>query len=198
MRGVVQLTIPTGPFAAYLFDCDGTIADTMPLHYRAWRSTLDPLGAEYPEALFYEWGGTPTRKIVAQLNERNLLQMPVEETALAKEEAFLALLGEARPVAAVMNFARDRIREGCGAAVVTGSTRRVTERILRAIGAADVFSVWVTSEDVARGKPEPDGYLEAARRLGATPAQCLVFEDTRIGLAAATAAGMQSVHVPRA
>ena len=193
----MSLTIPAGPFAAFLFDCDGTIADTMPLHYRAWRSTLDPLGAEYPEELFYEWGGTPTRRIVAQLNERNGLAMPVEETAREKEEAFLALLPGARPIEAVMNFARERIAAGQGTAVVTGSTRRVTGRILEAIGAADLFPVWITSEDVAHGKPAPDGYLEAARRLGADPRECLVFEDTRIGLAAAAAAGMQAVHVPR-
>ncbi len=191
------LTIPPGLFAAFLFDLDGTLGDTMPLHYRAWRATLDPLGAEYPEELFYEWGGTPTRQIVAQLNERNGLAMPVEETAHQKEEAFLASLPEARPIDAVMTFARLQIAGGRGTAVVTGSTRRVTERILQAIGAADLFAVLVTSEDVARGKPAPDCYLEAARRLGATPAECLVFEDTRIGLAAAAAAGMQAVHVPR-
>ncbi len=193
----MSFTIPPGAFAAYLFDVDGTIADTMPLHYRAWRATLDPLGAEYPEELFYEWGGTPTRRIVALLNERNRLAMPVEETARQKEEAFLALLPGVAPIESVMSFARERIAAGRGAAVVTGSTRRVTGRILEAIGAADLFSLWITSEDVTHGKPAPDGYLEAARRLGAAPAECLVFEDTRIGLAAAAAAGMQAVHIPR-
>ena len=193
----MSLPIPAGSFRAFLFDCDGTIANTMPLHYRAWRATLDPLGADYPEELFYEWGGTPTRQIVAQLNERNRLAMPVEATAHQKEEAFLALLSEATPIDSVMTFARERIAAGQGAAVVTGSTRRVTGRILAAIGAADLFSLWITSEDVAHGKPAPDGYLEAARRLGVAPADCLVFEDTRIGLAAAAAAGMQAVHIPR-
>jgi HAD superfamily hydrolase (TIGR01509 family) len=193
----MSFTIPPGPFDAFLFDCDGTLADTMPLHYRAWRSTLDPLGAEYPEELFYEWGGTPTREIVALLNDRNGVAMPVEATARHKEEAFLALLGEATPIESVMGIARARIAAGQGAAVVTGGTRRVTERILQTIGAANLFSTLVTSEDVAHGKPAPDCYLEAARRLGATPPSCLVFEDTRIGLAAATAAGMQAVHVPR-
>jgi HAD superfamily hydrolase (TIGR01509 family) len=193
----MSFTIPPGRFAAFLFDCDGTLADTMPLHYRAWRSTLDPLGAEYPEELFYEWGGTPTRRIVAQLNERNGLSMPVEATARHKEEAFLALLDEAKAIEGVMGYARERIAAGQRVAVVTGGTRRVTERIMQAIGAANLFTTLVTSEDVAQGKPAPDCYLEAARRLGATPPSCLVFEDTRIGLAAAAAAGMQAVHVPR-
>ena len=151
----MSFTIPPGPFTAYLFDLDGTLGDTMPLHYRAWRATLDPLGADYPEELFYEWGGTPTRRIVSQLNERCGLAMPVEETARQKEEAFLALLGEAAPIESVMSFARERIAAGQGAAVVTGSTRRVTMRILEAIGAADLFAVLVTSEDVPHGKPAP-------------------------------------------
>jgi len=107
------------------------------------------------------------------------------------------LLGEARPIEFVMGIARARIAAAQGVAVVTGGTRRVTERILQAIGAANLFSTLVTSEDVAQGKPAPDCYLEAARRLGAPPSSCLVFEDTRIGLAAAAAAGMQAVHVPR-
>jgi HAD superfamily hydrolase (TIGR01509 family) len=193
----MSFIIPPGRFEAYLFDCDGTLADTMPLHYRAWRATLDPLGSEYPEDLFYELGGTPTRRIVAILNDRNGLSLPVESTARQKEEAFLALLDEASPVAPVMSFARECIANGQKVAVVTGSTRRVAECILHAIGAPDLFSTLIASEDVAHGKPAPDCYLEAARRLGAPPSGCLVFEDTKIGLAAAAAAGMQAVLVPR-
>lgn len=193
----MPLVIPPGPFGAYLFDCDGTLADTMPLHYRAWRATLDPLGAEFPEELLYQLGGTPTRRIVEILNESQGLAMPAAEVARQKSEAFVALLAEARPIDEVMGFARRSIATGEKVAVVTGSTHWVVERILAAIGAADLFSTIVASEDVMRGKPAPDAYLEAARRLGVPAAECLVFEDTRTGIEAATAAGMQSVLVPR-
>lgn len=189
--------MPPGPFGAYLFDCDGTLADTMPLHYRAWRATLDPLGAEFPEELLYELGGTPTRRIVEILNESQGLAMPAAEVARQKSEAFVAMLAEARPIDEVMGIARRAILAGEKVAVVTGSTRWVVEQILGAIGAADLFSTVVASEDVFRGKPAPDGYLEAARRLGVPAGECLVFEDTRTGIEAAMAAGMQSVLVPR-
>lgn len=193
----MPLLLPPGPFGAYLFDCDGTLADTMPLHYRAWRATLDPLGADFPEDLLYDLGGTPTRRIVELLNQSQGLNLPTVEVARKKSETFVALLAEARPIDEVMQLARRAIEASEKVAVVTGSTRWVVERILAAIGAGDLFSTVVTSEDVTHGKPAPDGYLEAARRLGVPADECLVFEDTRTGLEAATAAGMQSVFVPR-
>lgn len=193
----MQLAIPPGPFGAYLFDCDGTLADTMPLHYRAWRATLDPLGAEFPEDFFYGIGGTPTARIVEILNERNGIAMPIDSTARTKSVAFVALLAEARPIDEVMTLARRAIDAGEKVAVVTGGMRWVTDRILEVIGAGGIFATVVTSEDVVRGKPAPDCYLEAARRLAVSPADCLVFEDTRTGIEAATAAGMRSVLVPR-
>lgn len=193
----MQLAIPSGGFGAYLFDCDGTLADTMPLHYRAWRATLDPLGAEFPEELFYELGGTPTARLVEIVAERNGLSLPAAATAQKKSEAFAALLAEARPIEEVLGFARLQIQAGKKVAVVTGGVRWVTDRVLAVIGARDLFHVVITSEDVTHGKPAPDCYLEAARRLGVQSADCLVFEDTRTGIAAATAAGMQWVLVPR-
>ncbi len=190
-------TIPSGTFGAYLFDCDGTLADTMPLHYRAWRATLDPLGANFPEELLYQLGGTPTRRIVEILNESQGLALPADDVARQKSETFVALLADARPIEEVMSLARRAIAAGDKVAVVTGSARWVVDRILKAIGARDLFATVVASEDVARGKPAPDCYLEAARRLGVPASDCLVFEDTRTGIEAATAAGMQSVFVPR-
>lgn len=190
-------TIPSGTFGAYLFDCDGTLADTMPLHYRAWRATLDPLGADFPEELLYQLGGTPTRRIVEILNESQGLALPADDVARQKSETFVALLADARPIEEVMSLARRAIAAGDKVAVVTGSARWVVDRILEAIGARDLFAIVVASEDVARGKPAPDCYLEAARRLGVPAIDCLVFEDTRTGIEAATAAGMQSVFVPR-
>ncbi|OAI43133.1 hypothetical protein AYO41_02745 [Verrucomicrobia bacterium SCGC AG-212-E04] len=193
----MPLVIPPGPFAAYLFDCDGTLADTMPLHYRAWRATLDPLGVDFPEEQLYQLGGTPTQRIVEILSEQHGLNLSAAEVARQKSEAFVALLDEARPVDEVMRIALGATSDGKKIALVTGSARWVVERILDAIGARDLFSTVIASEDVSHGKPAPDCYLEAARRLAIPAVECLVFEDTRTGIEAATAAGMQSVFVPR-
>ena len=193
----MSLSLPPGRFAAYLFDIDGTLADTMPLHYRAWRATLDPLGAEYPEELFYELGGTPSRRIVEILNKRNGLDLPPQPTARQKEKAFVALLDGVKPIEAVMALARNASVDGRKIAAVTGSRRWVAECILDGIGARDLFTTIITADDVEHGKPSPAGYLEAARQIAVAPAECLVFEDTRIGIEAATAAGMRWVRVPR-
>ena len=77
----MRLKLPTGPFKAYLFDCDGTIADSMPLHYVAWKRVLSEWGCEFDEDLFYSWGGMPVREIVATLNQKNGLHMPVADVA---------------------------------------------------------------------------------------------------------------------
>ncbi len=189
------MQIPPGDFAAYLFDLDGTLADTMPLHYRAWRATLDPHGAEYPEELFHRLGGTPTRRIVEILNERQGLAMDPEEIASEKEQRYIASLGEARPIPAVAAAADDARQRGLLVAVVSGGTREPVVRTLLALGMREWFPVIITAEDTARGKPAPDPYLAAAARLGVEPARCLVFEDSETGVAAAAAAGMQCVRV---
>src|SRR5688500_4305661 len=112
-----------------VFDCDGTIADTMPAHYRAWVEALGEHGVEFPEALFYEMGGIPTGKIIEILNERHGHDMPVLETAMHKERLFERLIPEVLPVEPVV----DVIREYDGRlpmAVATGGMRHVCHRTL--------------------------------------------------------------------
>ena len=193
----MELTLPPGNFHAYIFDCDGTLADTMPLHYRAWQATLgDRHGELLPEDFYYSLGGLPTDKIVELLNLRHGLTLSPMETALRKENAYLELLPGARPIEAVLTIARDGRERGLPMAVGSGGFKRVVLQTLDVLGIADWFSAIVTADEVAHGKPAPDTYLEAARRLGIAPSLCLVFEDTQLGLDAATAAGMASVFVP--
>ena len=165
------LVLPPGDFAAYLFDCDGTLADTMPLHYRAWRATLDPLGCPFPEELFYSLGGTPTDGVVEFLNQRNGLALPPMETAVAKERRFLELIPEVGPVESVVAVARDAHARGLPMAVASGGFRRVVEEILTALAIRDWFGAVVGGDEVVNGKPAPDTYLEAARQLGVDPAR---------------------------
>jgi beta-phosphoglucomutase family hydrolase len=190
----MNLKIPAGDFRAYLFDCDGTIADSMPLHYKAWKKALAEYGAAYDEDLFYAWGGKPVRKIIADLNEMQGLNMPVDTLAERKESYYHAQLPELKAIPEVL----EHIEAQHGRipfAVVSGSRRASVVGSLTALGLMDKFDVLVSAEDYKHGKPAPDGFLLAAQRLGVAPEHCLVFEDTELGIQAATAAGMKSVLV---
>jgi len=190
----MNIKLPDGDFAAYIFDCDGTLADTMPLHYRAWCAALKEHNAEFPEALFYELGGVTTERVVEILNERHGHSMPVKETAIFKDNLFVELIPRILPIEPVVEL----VHQYHGAkplAVASGGTRAIVTKILDALGILQEFQAVVTAENYRHGKPAPDPFLEAARRLGVTPAQCLVFEDTTTGISAAKAAGMQWVLV---
>jgi HAD superfamily hydrolase (TIGR01509 family) len=189
------LTLPPGDFDAYIFDCDGTLADTMPTHYKAWLTALGEHARDFPEAMFYELGGVPTARIVEILNERHGHRLPVEETVAHKESLFLEMSHEIAAIEPVVALAR-RYHSQKPLAVASGGHRRIVMNTLRALGIAELFQAIVCSEDYRRGKPAPDPFLEAALRLDVAPERCLVFEDTATGIAAANAAGMQSVLVP--
>jgi HAD superfamily hydrolase (TIGR01509 family) len=190
----VKLKLPEGLFRAYLFDCDGTIADSMPLHYIAWKKALGEWNCTFDEELFYAWGGMPTVEIVAALNWMQGLKMPAEAVAGRKENLYYDLLPQLKPVPEVL----EHIEEQQGRipfAVVSGSSRESIVKTLTAVHLLDRFDVLVGSDDYARSKPAPDAFLFAAARLGVAPKDCLVFEDTAMGIQAATAAGMASVRV---
>lgn len=192
----MKLTLPPGPFAAYLFDCDGTIADSMPLHYLAWKKALAEWDCDFDEKLFYAWGGMPVTEIVATLNQRHGLNMPVEAVARRKENLYFELLPQLQPVAEVLEHVEAQYKE-IPFAVVSGSTRESVVASLQALNLLDRFDTLVCAGDYKKGKPDPEAFLLAAARLKVDPKACLVFEDTEMGIQAATAAGMASVKVPQ-
>ena len=189
--------MPAGEFGAYLFDCDGTIADSMPLHYVAWTKALGEWNCTLEERLFYAWGGTPVAEIIRLLNERDGLRMPVERVAARKEELYMELLPQLKAVPEVT----EHIAEQFGRiplAVVSGSTRESVTASLETLGLLDRFATLVCAGEYAKSKPDPEAFLLAAKRLGVAAERCLVFEDTEMGIAAAKAAGMKWVKVPGA
>ena len=105
----MKLKLPAGAFRAYLFDCDGTIADSMPLHYIAWKTVLAEWNCEYDEELFYSWGGKPVRNIIADLNEIHGLKMPIDAVATKKEALYLEQLPQLKAIPEEMCI-RDRGR----------------------------------------------------------------------------------------
>lgn len=191
----MRLQLPAGAFRAYLFDCDGTIADSMPLHYIAWTTALGQWKCEFPEELFYAWGGKPPREIIATLNQMRGLAMPVLEVAERKESLYFDLLPQLTAIAEVVEHIDDQYGK-IPFAVVSGGRRDSVIRTLTTIGLIDRFVTIIGSDDYAHSKPAPDGFLLAAERLGIAPADCLVFEDTDLGVQAAIAAGMAWVKVP--
>ena len=190
----MKLTLPAGPFKAYLFDCDGTIVDSMPLHYLGWVKALSEWSCEFPEPLFYAWGGKPTADIILALNQKHGLNMPIEEVASRKEALYfenIALLQGIPEVIEHIELSHGRIPF----AVVSGGTRESVTASLGALNLLDRFETLVCAGDYQRGKPDPEPFLVAAARLGVAPGDCLVFEDTDMGIQAATAAGMASVKI---
>ncbi len=192
----MKLPIPQGNFRAYLFDCDGTIVDSMPLHYVAWKKALAEWNCTFEEELFYAWGGRPVRDIIASLNDMHGLNMPVDAVAHRKEALYHDQLPQLQAIDEVV--AHIEAQHGrIPLAVVSGSRRSSVVGSLSALSLLDKFDTLVCAEDYKNGKPAPDAFLLAAKRLGVPPASCLVFEDTDMGIEAATAAGMASVRVPQ-
>lgn len=182
--------------AGAIFDCDGTLADTMPLHYVAWRETLDRRGLLdiFPEDQFYAWGGTPAKEILDRLNLLHGLSLDAVAVAHEKEEDYFRLIPQVQPIPVVLEEVR-RLRELCPVAVASGGARFVVEETLKILGIADWFGVVTTSDDVVHGKPAPDVFLLAAERLGVLPTACVVYEDAPAGFEAARRAGMRAVDI---
>jgi beta-phosphoglucomutase family hydrolase len=177
-----------------IFDCDGTLADTMPFHWRAWQTVTTRYGIVFPEERFYALGGVPSRHILTTLREEQKLSIDPLAVAKEKENAYLELLAHVAPIEIVVAIARENFGR-IPLAVASGGTRQVIERVLAHVGIRDLFAAVVTSEDVTHQKPAPDIFLEAARRIGVPPQFCRAYEDTDIGMEAIRSAGMEAVDV---
>jgi beta-phosphoglucomutase family hydrolase len=180
---------------ALIFDLDGTLADTMPSHYEAWSATLTKYGLYMSEDRFYALGGWPTLAVSELVvGEAGMPAERAAQLADEKERLFETSLHVIQPVQPVIDIAREH-RGKLPMAVATGATRRICEEVLGHLGARDWFNATVASEEVPTHKPEPEIFLEAARRLGIEPKYCRVYEDTDPGIEAARRAGMEFVDV---
>jgi HAD superfamily hydrolase (TIGR01509 family) len=187
-------TAPPGT-AGLIFDCDGTLADTMPAHYKAWLAMLGRFGIPFPEPRFYAMGGMPTASIIRVLaGEVGVTVTDVDAMVHEKEQCFLTHLEAVQPIAPVITIAAT-YRGKLPLAVASGGYRDTITRTLDRLAVRDWFDAMVTAEDTPQHKPEPDVFLEAATRLRVEVARCVVFEDTDIGLEAARRAGMLGIDV---
>lgn len=184
----------TNGIRGIIFDCDGTLADTMPLHWRAWQVITVRHKLHFPEDRFYSLGGVPSRDILKMLGEEQGVSINHLAVAYEKEQEYLPLIAQVEPINAVVGVARANFGK-IPMAVASGGTREIIGQVLGHLGILNLFQAIVTSEDVTNQKPAPDIFLEAARRIGVAPEYCRAYEDTDLGIRAIRAAGMEAVDV---
>ncbi len=195
-----RVSIPARRYAAYIFDLDGTLVDSMCAHYKAWHRALLLSGA--PDHVF-TWneflahGGRSAQDVVSSLNQKHSLQLDTAAVSSLKRQCYLDLIAHEKlsAIGETISFVLHLKRSGIPYGIGTGSLAKGARATLAAAGIENLFDIIITPEDVLHGKPAPDIFLKVAEILGAPPDNCLVFEDAEPGLEAAAAAGMDSVQV---
>lgn len=177
-----------------IFDLDGTLADTMPIHYIAWKNAAAIYGINFTPELFIKLAGIPLYPTVEKLNQIFGTSIDPKEMGDSKEAEFeknMHLTPEIKIVT-------DLVRQNHGKipmAIGTGGARRLALKTLEIIGLKEYIDVLVCSEDVSNYKPHPETFLKCAEQMGIDPIDCEVFEDGRLGIQAAHTAGMMVVDV---
>ncbi len=177
-----------------IFDCDGTLIDSMPLHWTCWHDTFAAFGVSCPHDFLEDLKGVPTDGILRRYNERFGTTIDVWAFTEEKEKRAQELLLTVQPIRLVTDVV-DRYHGILPMAVASGGPSATVTLSLRVVGLLDRFATVVTADDPVKPKPSPDIFLEAARRIGIPPEYCMVFEDADMGIQAAHAAGMIATDV---
>ena len=177
-----------------IFDCDGTLADTMPLHWRAWQVIAVKYKLHFPQDRFYALGGVPSRDILKMLAKEQGVTLDHIKAAHEKENEYLQFLPQVGPIHAVVEIAKENFGR-IPMAVASGGTQQIIVQVLEHLKIRHLFDAVVTSEMVANQKPAPDIFLEAARLIRVDPKFCRAYEDTDLGMQAIRSAGMDAVDV---
>jgi HAD superfamily hydrolase (TIGR01509 family) len=185
-----------GDYQAYLYDCDGTLADNMQTHKDAYSEVATEGSISLDTVIIDELAGLPTRQVVEEINKRYSTSFNPDEFAEKKAQAFFRNIDNTRPIDFVVQHLKDnagKVKIG----VVSGGSRRTVERTLSVLGISNLIDVLVCGNDIPRGKPHPDPFLLAAEKLGVLPDKCIVFEDGELGVQAAIAAGMKWIRIDK-
>lgn len=182
------------PFSALIFDCDGTLANTLPAHFKAWAKSLQPVGATISRKWYYKYCGTSAEEMLQILKDSFGYQFDSKLVIQERQKYYQLLINTVQEIGAVAEIARSHYGQ-VPMAVASGGERIVVETTLNSIGLGNLFDVVVSINDVERGKPEPDIFLLASQRLEIAPKHCIVYEDTDVGLEAARRAGMRAIDI---
>lgn len=185
---------PDRNFKALLFDFDGTVADTMGAHWKAWNIGLSRYKLSLSREQHQAWAGRPTRVIVDMLNEMHQIQIPADDFLKEKEVHFFAALGDVKPITSVFEIIQ-HYHGVLPMAIVTGSRRAPVQKTLAHLQMTHYFNALICAEDYQHGKPAPDCFLLGALRLNTAPQDCLAFEDAPLGMESAKNAGMDCLFV---
>ncbi|MFE9722860.1 HAD family hydrolase [Streptomyces sp. NPDC005794] len=194
------MNTPSSFAPSVLFDLDGTLVDSEPNYYEAGRLLLARYGVrDFSWENHTRFIGISTRETLTVLRQEYAIEAPVDELLAGKNALYLELAGTSTTAFPEMRTLVERLHEdGVPMAVASGSSRAAIAATLAVTGLDAHLPLYVSAEEVSRGKPEPDVFLEAARRLGVAPDSCVVLEDAVPGVRAAHAAGMRCVAVPDA
>jgi beta-phosphoglucomutase family hydrolase len=179
---------------ALIFDLDGTLADTMPVHFLAYKHILAGYGIQFTPEIFATLAGIPAVGTIEKLNEMFGTRMNAEEVGHFKEREYEKIMHKMKPVEPVVNLAK-QYHGVLPMAVGTGGYKRLAWKTMDILGLGKYFDILVSTEDVQRPKPFPDTFLRCAELMGVAPAVCEVFEDAHLGIQAAQAAGMMATLV---
>jgi beta-phosphoglucomutase family hydrolase len=179
---------------ALIFDLDGTLADTMPVHFWAYKNILRDFGIDFTPEIFSTLAGIPAVGTIEKLNEMFDTRMNAEEVGHYKEREYEKIMHKMKPIVPVVELAK-KYHGVLPMAVGTGGYKRLAWKTMEICGLDKYFDILVSTEDVARPKPFPDTFLKCAERMGVNPAVCEVFEDAQLGIQAAKAAGMMATLV---
>ena len=179
---------------ALIFDLDGTLADTMPVHFSAYKNILVNYGINFTPELFSKLAGVPAVGTIEKLNEWFGTKMDPEEVGHFKEGEYEKIMHKMKPIIPVIELVK-KYNGILPMAVGTGGYKRLAWKTMDILGLDKYFDILVSTEDVERPKPFPDTFLKCAELLGVEPAVCEVFEDAQLGMQAAKTAGMMATLV---
>lgn len=179
---------------ALIFDLDGTLADTMPVHFLAYRKVLLEYGIDFQADLFTSLAGIPAVQTIEKLNEIFGTAMKPEEVGHYKEAVYEEMMHKMKPIDPVVDLVKKYHGE-LPMAVGTGGYHRLAWKSLEILGLDKYFDILVSANDVQHPKPHPETFLRCAELMGVEPHYCEVFEDGQPGMQAAKAAGMVATLV---
>jgi len=190
----MESVILNNEIEALIFDCDGTLVDSMPLHMKAWESAFNKINETYKEDFLFSLKGMKETDIIKLYNKTFNTDIDPDEIVKIKHGFFLSNIHLVEPIKPVVDIAQ-KYHTKLPLAVVSGSVKDIVHKELEVAGIFNLFNIILTANDPFKPKPAPDIFLAAAGKLGVLPEKCVVFEDGDPGLEAAINAGMKTVDI---